>query len=632
MAAFLFIAGCLAQDAAAQLFGSILDPSGLPVRIAAVHAENQATLASFRVTSDDRGDYHLMGLPPGQYTLRVETRGFHTYRQSGIVLRAGDRPTLDCLLALGAQSQSIDVVADASLLQTTTGEVSFRVDRTRVESLPLDGRNFVPLIALAPGVALPGGGSLFPRINGSRPRTNEYIYDGISVLQPEPGQVAFYPIIDGIAEFRVNVNSYSPEYGRSNGGAVLVSGKAGTNTFHATLFEFFRNEALNARNYFASSGPKPVFRRNQYGFAAGGPIERNRTFFFADWQGSRLRTGITRFSTVPLDAQRAGIFAAPIYDPLTRTPFPNNTIPSNRFDPVAAQVLARYPSANLSGTANNYVRTAVEPDNQDQFDLRIDRSIGAKHRVSTRYSYFRDQDRPVTPLPDGSGTLTSGVIGNATTRGDGLAAEHTWTITPRLLNQARFGFTRRDCNQASLETSGLAIPGIPANSFGTAMPIFAVTGFQQIGPTANANSNFTTFVMQFADTVSMSRRRRTRKFGVDLRREALDNLTPPNPAGFFSFTNTGTNATGIATSGSPVASLLLGQVNSFSIDIQEQAARQRANIAEFFAGDDWRPTARHSRAVSEGFGQGSDLRNLGTGICRAAGQSQEDCFSRRSRP
>ena len=173
------------------------------------------------------------------------------------------------------------MTASAPLLQTASGEVSMNMDEKKVTSLPLDGRNFIPLVTMAPGVALPGGGSVLPRINGSRPRTNEYLYDGISVLQPEPGQVVYYPIIDGMAEFKLNVNAYSPEYGRSNGGTVMVIGKSGSNQFHGSVFEFFRNEALNARNLFAPTGPKPEFRRNQYGVTIGGPIQANKTFFFA---------------------------------------------------------------------------------------------------------------------------------------------------------------------------------------------------------------------------------------------------------------------------------------------------------------------------------------------------------------
>src|SRR5689334_2933341 len=199
-------------------------------------------------------------------------------------------------------------MADAPLLRSAWGTASFTVEQKRVVSLPLDGRNFVPLLALSPGVNLPPG-QLLPRFNGSRPRTSEYIYDGISVLQPEPGQVAFYPIVDAIEEFRVETNSYSAEYGRSNGGVIMVNQKAGSNSLHGSLFEFFRNEKLNARNLFATTGPKPLFRRNQYGFVLGGPVRRNRTFFFVDWQGTRLNTGVVRTSTVPTRAQKRGVFA-----------------------------------------------------------------------------------------------------------------------------------------------------------------------------------------------------------------------------------------------------------------------------------------------------------------------------------
>ena len=211
-----------------------------------------------------------------------------------------------------------------------------------------------------------------------------------------------------------NISAYSPEYGRSNGGTVMVLGKSGSNLFHGTLFEFFRNEDLNARNYFAQPGRRPEFRRNQYGLTVGGPISKNKFFFFADWQGTRLRTGITRQSVVPTSAQRSGVFATAIYDPTSspRTPFTNNTIPTFRFDPLAAQVLQHYPSPNASA-ANNFILTGVEPDNQDQFDGRLDHVFTDKHRAFVRYSSLRDNDTPVPFLPDGSGNLTSGVTGHA---------------------------------------------------------------------------------------------------------------------------------------------------------------------------------------------------------------------------
>ncbi|MDQ6705017.1 MAG: carboxypeptidase regulatory-like domain-containing protein, partial [Acidobacteriota bacterium] len=583
---------CFGQAGKAELFGTIQDPSGLGVAKAKVTGEEQATGAPFDIITDDRGEYHLLGLAAGRYVLTVEKPGFRPYKQTGLTLRIGDQARLNVKLELGQPSQSVNVNAEASLLETASSSVSYHVSQAEIETLPLDGRNFIPLVALSPGVALPGGGSLLPRINGSRPRTNEYIYDGISVLQPEPGQVAFYPIIDAIEEFRLNINAYQPEYGRSNGGTVLVIGKSGGNQLHGTFFEFLRNEDLNARNYFAPPGRKPEFRRNQYGLTVGGPIRKNKTFFFAAWQGTRLRTGITRQSVVPTVGQRNGVFTPTIYDPAAspRAAFANNTIPASRFDPLALQILRHYPLPNAAG-ANNYVRTGIEPDNQDQFDGRMDHMFNEKHRAFGRYSYLRDNDTPVTFLPEGSGNLTSGVIGHAITRGDGVASEYDWTLSPAMLNQARFGYTRRAVKQSSLQNGGITIPGAPASAFPSALPIFTVTGYQQIGPTTAANTNFITAVTEFLDTFSMVRGRHTIKFGTDIRREALDILNPANPTGSYAFTTTGTNSS-TGAGGNALASILLGQVNAFSIDIQSQALLSRAHIAEFFVGDDWKVSGR----------------------------------------
>lgn len=588
----LFSALCFAQAGRAELFGTIQDPSGLPIPDAKVQAEDQATKLHYRATSDSRGEYHLLGLPAGQYTLSVEQPGFFTYRQSGITLRLGDRTGIDVKLNIGQPSQTVEVTAAAPLLQTAGGDVNLNVDQQKLSTLPLDGRNFIPLVTLSPGVALPNG-QFLPRINGSRPRTNEYLYDGLSVLQPEPGQVAYYPIVDGMQEFKLNVNAYSPEYGRSNGGTIRVIGKSGGNQFHGDVFEFFRNEALNARNLFARPGPKPEFRRNQYGFTAGGPLQTNKTFFFVDWQGTRQRTGITRLSVVPTLAQRQGIFTDPIFDPDTspRSRFVDNTIPLNRFDALGLQVLQHYPLQNVGG-ANNFAFTGTEPDNQDQADFRIDRYFHERHRIFGRYTFLRDDDRPVTPLPEGSGSLTSGAIGHAHTRGDAFAGDYNWTLSPMALNQFRIGYSRRDLNQSSLQNGGIAIPGLPPNSFGSVLPIFTVAGFQQIGPTTAANSRFTTSVTEYLDTFTLIRGRHTVKVGADIRRETLDVLNPPNPTGSFAFNTTGTNSPGVTGSGNALASLLLGQVSAFTVDIQNQVLQPRAHIAEFFAGDDWKVSQR----------------------------------------
>ena len=593
LALMLLSGACFAQSGNGEFSGEIHDPKGLVVSGARVTATQGETGTATTGQTDSRGEYHLLGVAAGEYTLTVEKTGFRTYRQTGIRLRVSDHVDLDASLEVGPQTQAVEVEADASQLQTASGTFNQYLTQREMETLPLDGRNFIPLIALSPGVALPGGGSLLPRINGSRPRTNEYLYDGISILQPEPGQVAFYPIIDAIEELRLNINSYSPEYGRSNGGTVMVAGKSGSNELHGTLYEFLRNEDLNARNYFAQPGAKPEFRRNQYGGVLGGPIRKNRTFFFVDWQGTRVRTGTTRFSTVPTLAQRGGVFSGTIYDPATspRTPFAGGQVPVSRFDPIAQQVLAHYPLPNLPGTANNFVLTGVEPDNQDQFDIRVDHVFNEKHRVFGRYTWFRDNDTPVTPLPDGSGALTTGVIGHAITRGDSVVGEYTWALSPNMLNQSRFGYTDRTLNQTSLQNGGITVPGLPANSFSSVLPIFTVTGYAQIGPTTAANSNFATSVTEYMDTFSWVHGRHTVKAGFDIRREALQVTNPPNPTGSYAFTTTGTNQTGV-TSGNALASLLLGQVSAFSLDIQNQPLLPRAHIAEFFVGDDWKVSER----------------------------------------
>ncbi|MEZ5393392.1 MAG: TonB-dependent receptor [Bryobacterales bacterium] len=481
------------------------------------------------------------------------------------------------------------------------------VSEKLVEGLPLDGRNFVPLIATLPGVALPRG-SAFPRLNGSRPRTNEYVYDGVSVLQPEPGQVAYYPVIDAIEELRVDLNSYSAEFGRSNGGVVQVRHKSGTNDLHATLFEFFRHEKLNARNLFTPGRAKPLFRRNQYGGTLGGPLRRNRTFFFAELQASALRTGRTLASTVPTQAELGGDFsgvATTLYDPATtaagpdgvlRDVFPNARIPAARLDPVALRAAGRYPQVSRPG-ANNYRRLGSEAQDQLQFGLRMDHDFSARHRVFARWARWQDHSTPVTPLPDGSGRISSGVLGDSRTHSSALVAEHSWTLSPRALNQLRVGQTSRSFGSDLLRTgqspfAALGLPGIPAGSFADTLPAFTPDGYQQIGPSANANVDFATSVTQIVETLSLIRSGHSLKLGADARFQRLDMLQPANPSGLFRFTAPMTGVPANPLSGNAVASMMLGQVESFRIDLQDQTLRPRARNLEFYVQDDWKAAPR----------------------------------------
>jgi hypothetical protein len=576
LALLCFTLPAVCQSTGADLLGTLRDPAGLPVSGGRVEVSNTATGYNAIVESTIDGQFQFIALPAGPYRLHASKTGFNPLNREGMALRVADRVVLDLTLELGASSQEIEVSAAAPFLQTTRGAVSFVTEQRKVVSLPLDGRNFVPLIALNPGVNLPPG-NLLPRINGSRPRVSEYIYDGVSVLQPEPGQVVFYPIIDSIEEFRVELNSYSAEFGRSNGGVILVNQKSGSNEFRGTLFEFFRNEKLNARNLFATAGAKPRFRRNQYGFVLGGPIRENRTFFFTDWQRSALSTGVVRVSTVPLPGQWRGVFPSAITDPQSRQPFPANTIPASRIDTAARTLIVRYPEPTAAGAANNFRRIATDAADADQLDYRVDHYVNDRHRLFLRYGHFRDTTRTTTPLPDPPNT--------ARTRAGSLAAEHTATFSASAVNQFRFGHTRRAFGRASArEQSPAGIPNIPRSAFADVPPTIDIAGFQSIGPAANSNARFSTSVSQLLDTFTWTRAAHTLKAGADIRLQSLNVLQPSSPSGNFEFTSLFT--------GNSLASFLTGYVNRFTIDVQPDQIEPRAKVAEFFLQDDWRATRR----------------------------------------
>ena len=599
-----------AQVGAGAITGVIRDPAGAAVPGATVTVINNATnLRRVGISTSD-GVYVVAGLAPGPYTIDVELDGFAPVRRAGIRLFTGQTARVDFALSLGDVREQVTVTADSPVVRSETASLGSVIEHEQVVQLPLNGRTFISLTSLAAGVALPPNSQL-PRINGGRPRTNEYLFDGISVLQPEPGQVAYFPVIDAIEEFKVETNSPPAEFGRFNGGVVNLTTKAGTNSYRGNVFEFFRNEALNARNLFQSTIPvKPDYRRNQFGGTLGGPLVKDRTFFFFDYQGQRQSIGRTVTSTVPTAKQRQGIFTEPIagrvpiiYDPATtagstRSPFPGNTIPLTRFDSVALGLIQRYPLPAAPGTANNYSRTDNEIDNQDQWDARIDHKFGSnRDQVFGRLTQFVDRFVPVTPLGDGSG-VTSGTLGPQDTRAWAFASNYQHTFSANVLNELRVGDTRRTVGRtaAQLSTSAgaaLSIPGIPTFAqFPNTPPTFLVAGYQQLGSPPNTASNFKTSVSEVADAATWLKGRHTLKAGLDWRWERLNVIQPPSPTGSFTFNQIGSDLPGVANTGTPLASFLLGQVQNFSIDLQTSEIRERAHFQEYFIQDDWKVADR----------------------------------------
>ena len=600
---------------AADLRGRVLDPAGSAVANATIDLIQSATNTHIATLTSRSGDYSFTNLRPGAYQLDVNAPGFAHLTQSGIHAIVGQTVTVNLRMSVRGNQQTIEVTADAALLQSATSNVQTNIVGGTVIAMPLNTRNFVQLATLAPGVELPPG-TVLPRINGGRPRTNEYLFDGISVLQPEPGQVVYFPIIDDIQAFTIEANNVPAEFGRFNGGVVNVATRSGSNAFHGTLFEFFRNEDLNAKNFFVTAGARrPEYRRNLYGATLGGPILPNHLFFFGAYQGVKQLIGVTRISTIPTMAERQGIFTgvSHIYDPTSttvmngvtvRTEFPNDVI-NIPFDPAAQALLARFPiPTNLTAKANNYTRTANDADHQNQFDFRVDGSIGNHDIAFGRYSYSNEVEQPVTPLPEGSGAITGAVIGTggvtglSNVLGQQVVVNETHIFTPHLLADLRLGYTRRGntINGTTLSdttSASLGIPGIPTNAaFNNALPLFTFSGFQQLGPSPSTFSKYQTAVWQTVDNLAYTRGSHQLKFGLDFRWYQLNAVAPPNPTGSFAFTTTGTNQQGVTNSGNPVASFLLGQVDTFQIDLQQSEIKPRDHIFEFFAQDDWKLTGR----------------------------------------
>ncbi len=651
MVVFVFsFSTAMGQAAQSELSGYLTDQTGAVIAGATVLLTETSTGKITTGITNRDGLYLFANQRPGIYRVRFSYTNFVPFSRN-VTLTTGERIRLDATLEIGYfDPVGVDIAADAPLLRSDTSSLGQVIDNKKIVDLPLNGRSFFSLIGLAAGVAQPPRtteGASLPRINGGRPRTNEYLFDGISVLQPEPGQVAFSPVIDAVQEFKVEINNPSAEFGRFNGGVINLTTKSGTNGFHGSVFEFFRNEQLNARNLFApraSANPnKPVYRRNQFGGVIGGPIIKDKTFFFADYQGTRQLVGRVRTSTVPSAANRNGDFSSnlgallyrtsmdavttistgntpilvtdtsgnsiqvrqnQIFRPSDKHAYVGNVIPLADFDATSRILLARFPLPTAVGAANNFTRIANETQNQDQFDIRIDHNLSDRARIFGRYSYAKDLSDPVAPLPDGSGTIANGAIGTTDTKADSLVLNYTQTFATDKINELRFGYTARKVGRKSTATVGAdsaVLRGLPTGAqFRDTLPTYSIAGFQQLGSAPNTATDFSTNVTEIFDAVSFVKGRNSFKFGGDLRIERLDVIQPPSPTGNYVFSNLLSNSQGAAgapsglasLTGNALASFLLGQVQNFSVDLQPNIIRPRAKFLELFGQDDVRLSHR----------------------------------------
>src|SRR5580704_15197564 len=446
--AFAVTIPVVAQVTTAELSGNVTDPTGAAVAKAKITAANTETGQSKDAITDDSGAYLITQLPPGVYNLSVEANGFRKTVQNGVRLEVSQRAELNFKLQLGQVSETVEVQGAAPLLESQSSTLGNVVSERLVGDIPLNGRNFVTLATMTPGVNGTGfstSGTIMSGTrpderrpdsdlfsNGNREGDNNFLYDGIDNNERLTISIVLRPAVEAVREFKVQTNLYAADVGRNSGAVIDVVTKSGTNQYHGSAFEFLRNSDMDARSFFNAAGTAfPPFRYNQFGFSIGGPVYipkvyngKNKTFFFVDYEGFRRTSVTTAVDTVPTAAMRVGNFAGlnAIFDPLstvasgasyTRTRFPNDQIPLSRFDPVALKMVNAYPLPNQSGIVNNYLANPLVTQSWNQGDVRVDRQITQSDTFFARYAYQRTatvtpNSYPAVSIPGLPGPVTVG--------------------------------------------------------------------------------------------------------------------------------------------------------------------------------------------------------------------------------
>lgn len=596
-----------AQNITGTILGTISDATGAPVPGIQVVVTNKDTGQVTRVESNQLGYYEAPQLRPGTYSVQVGKQGFKTLVREGLHVQVENRLRLDFTLEVGDAATSISVTGDAPLIESETASLGQVVAARTLQELPIRGRNVFDLVSLSPGVqvnprsqgavASTGDNSapLFVlsdiSINGGRYRTNEYMLDGVSIMLPENNNFAVSPSPDGTQEFKVMTNSYGPQFGRSGGGVINVITRGGSNQFHGTIYEFFRNDRLKANNFFANARnqKRGIFHFNQFGAAGGGAVKKNKTFFFADYQGHRERSTLGgQFATVPTALQRSGDFSQTlnaqgqqvvIYDPATtraapsgtgfvRDAFPGNRIPANRFDPVAVKMMSYVPLPNSSGSTaaliNNLAWAQQFAINSNQWSVRLD------HRFSDRHSLFGRVTRNTGDSANNGpyGTPADNVLGITLNRVWNTVLNDTFTFSPSLLLNVRYGISRRFEGRVPLHGGEVTLGqlGFPRAVEAAApeqnFPTVAFTTYSQWGPPGGDRIRRGNDIHTGVADLTKISGRHTIITGVDLR---LYNQTPyqaGSPSGSYNFSPSFTQGPdplrSTLTAGDALASLLTG--------------------------------------------------------------------------
>ena len=557
-----------AQTVSGTILGTVTDPSGSVVTGAKVSIKNEGTNLTRTVTTNELGEYTATSLPPGRYIVSAERSGFKSVVLSNIEVGVDQRVKIDVKLEVGAMSESVNITGETPLLQTASSELGTTVGQVQLERMPLNGRNFVSLTRTVPGVLrgipganIDGAGSLAWRAsasfsaNGQRARDNNFMLDGVDNNETWLQTVVIFPSVDALEEFKLQTSTYSAEFGRSLGGVVNLQIKSGTNTLNGSAFEFHRDSAFDANNFFnARAGrAKPTFKQNQFGGTVGGAARKSRTFFFGDFQGHREKLGQVFLSTVPSLAMRRGDFSElsrVLYDPQNGQPFNGNAIPDNRIDSVARAILAQlYPEPNTAGTRqssngqtiNNYLINPVKERQDNQFDIKVDHNLSSANRFFVRYSFEKTHRLQPATLPHGDAGTTFGA-GDGNIKAQGLAFNDTHSLNSRWINEFRFGWTSIKFQITSIDygknpAQAVGIPGINLNLSTSAMTQLTFQNIRNLG--ANGNQPLITNQNDYAifDNVTGILGKHTLKAGGSLTLRSREILNADSIVGVFSFRN-----------------------------------------------------------------------------------------------